>query len=173
MGEMAISFAPGRATRGRTMRFGGGDPGARVTTARDGSFRIPWVPAGKYKVNVSHDGHLAASCEPFDVAANGHVDGVKVELPPAARLKVHVRSKQTGQPVEGSVLQLTMGPDEGRDFGYTDGDGIATFESLKPGTWSIQPRDGFRGRGGDDSAAAPPTTVTCEAGQLAEITIDV
>jgi len=173
MGEMAISLSPGRGTRGRTMRFGGGDPGARVTTARDGSFRIPWVPAGKYKINVSHDGHLAASSEPFDVAANGNVDGVKVELPPAARLKVHVRSKQTGQPVEGSVLQLTMEP-EGRDFGYTDGDGVASFESLKPGTWSIQPRDGFRGgRGNDDAAAAPPTTVTCEAGKLAEITIDV
>ncbi|MSP15098.1 MAG: hypothetical protein EXR73_00555 [Myxococcales bacterium] len=171
--EFAISL--GGRGRGRTMRFGGGDdPGTRVMTARDGSFSVPWVPAGKYRVRVTHSGHLTASSEPVALAMNARVSDVKLEMPPAARLKVHVRNKATGQPVEGTGVQLST-ENEGGGFEMTDAEGVATFESLKPGTWNVSLRDiDFgRGRGGGGASDAPSTSIACEAGLTAETTIDM
>lgn len=180
-GEVRMEFAIaaggplGGGGRGaRTMRFGGpGDDNSRVASQRDGSFRIPWVPAGKYRVRVTHPAHLATTSDTVELAMNGHVEGLKVALPAAARLKVTVRSKADGRPLEGHSVQLGNDAD-GREFGFTDSDGVASFDSLAPGAWNITVREGggrASPRGGRNDSG-PQKTVTCEAGLTAETIVD-
>ena len=180
-GEVRMEFAIaaggpiGGGGRGaRTLRFGGpGDDNSRVASQRDGSFRIPWVPAGKYRVRVTHPAHLATTSDTVELATNGHVEGLKVALPAAARLKVTVRSKADGRPLEGHSVQLGNDTD-GREFGFTDSEGVASFDSLAPGAWNITVREGggrASPRGGRNDSA-PQKTVTCEAGLTAETIVD-
>ncbi len=165
---MAFNVVGGPIRGNRTMRFGGDDSATRVASSASGAFRIPWVPAGKYRLRLSHPDHLGATSEVLEMATNGHVENVKVSLPAAARLKVTVRSKADGRPLDSHTVQLTNDAD-GREFGFTDSDGVASFDSLAPGTWNITVH--ANGRGGRDNGA-PQKSVTCEAGLTAETIVD-
>ncbi len=173
--EFVVAGGPAGGRAGRTIRLGGDDPGTRVSTSADGTFRIPWVPAGKYRVRVSHPEHLGASSSELELATDAVVRDVSVEMALAARLKVHVRNKATGQPVAETAVSLSMEPD-GRAFAITDSQGVASFDSLAPGSWTATVRSigaPVRGRGGGGRGdAGPGTTIHCEAGLTAETTID-
>jgi protocatechuate 3,4-dioxygenase beta subunit len=176
--EFVVAEAPGGGRSGRSFRLGGDDPGSRASTAADGSFRIPWVPAGKYRVRISHPEHLAATSSDLDLATDAVVRAGDIELGLAARLKVHVRNKATGQPVTAAAVTLSMEPD-GHAFAMTDEQGVASFDNLAPGSWSVTlrgigaPRGRSGKRGGNRGASdVPSTTVHCEAGLTAETTID-
>ena len=165
--EVMIAFATGGRRGGamQQLRFGN-DPGARVSTDRDGRFRVPWVPAGKYRVSVTRPGYVETRSEEIEIAPNGHVDHVDVAMPSAATLLVHMRSKADGSILSGSPVQLEHESGESR-FGTTDAEGIARFESLQPGAWTATGRRSWSDSDGRKS------TVTCEAERVAEITIDV
>jgi uncharacterized GH25 family protein len=164
----AISLAPGgRGRRGGMQSYTfGGDPGrSQVMTDDDGHFRVPWVPAGKWKVSASHAGYLAAQSEAVELTANAKVDGVHLELAPAARLVVHMKSKGTGLPMANAPVDLST-EEGGRDFRVTDEDGAATFDSLKPGTWTVSGRKGF------NNNDPVKKTVDAPADRTTEVTID-
>ena len=166
----AVAFSVaggGRGRRGGIQSFSfGGDPSrSQVMSDADGHFRVPWVPAGKWKVSATHVGFLAAQSEAVELAANAKVDGVRIELPPAARLVVHMKSKGTGLPMAGAPVDLST-EDGGHDFRVTDDDGAATFDSLKPGTWTVSGRKGFNN---NDSVKK---SVDAPADRTTEVTID-
>src|SRR5262249_33972630 len=119
----------GRGRRGGMQTYSfGGDPGrSQVMTDVDGHFRVPWVPAGKWKVSATHPGYLPTQAEAVELAANAKVDGVRIELAPAARLVVHMKSKGTGLPIANAPVDLST-EEGGHDFRVTDDDGAATFE---------------------------------------------
>jgi protocatechuate 3,4-dioxygenase beta subunit len=169
MGDMVISFAAGRRGRGggQVMRFGGpGGADSRVTSDRDGHFRIPWVPAGKYRVTASHDGFLDTRSEEIEVTPSGHVNGADVALPPAARLRVKLRSKETGEALANCPVHLST-PEGDSSFAISDSEGIAHFDRLKPATWTASGQKSWNDRD------ARTQSVTCEAERTAEITIDM
>ncbi|MBM4016337.1 MAG: hypothetical protein FJ293_15415, partial [Planctomycetes bacterium] len=173
--DFVVEGNAGGGRAGRTFRLGGDNGGTRVSTATDGTFRIPWVPAGKYRVRISHPEHLAANSADIELASDAVVRDVEVAMALAARLKVHVRSKATGQPVANVAVTLSMPPD-GRAFAMTDDQGTASFDSLIPGSWSATVRDTIsapgRGRRGGGGEPGPGGTIHCEAGLIAETTID-
>ena len=176
-GEVSIAIAAGGPTGGgrrgggggfRSFRFGG-DGGSRVATDRDGHYRVPWVPAGKYKVSVRANGYLETQSDEVELAANGHVDGVNVALLPAAQLHVKVMSKADGKPAAGVSVQL-QSEDGNNDWSVSDADGIASFDSLKPGKWTATARRDF-----NPNAPADGNTKSadCAAGRVTEITMDL
>ncbi len=154
------SFAP--------IRFGDDMNSTQVMSDSNGHFRVPWVPAGKWKVSVSRSGFLPTQSEEIVVAANARVEGVKLEMPVAAQLIVHLKSKGTGQPIPNSPVELST-EDGGHSFGVTDEDGAAHFDSLKPGTWTVTGRKNFN----DGPNDGQKKTVETPADQTTEITIDV
>lgn len=165
-----VSFSPGgRGRRGngfQSFTFGGDSGRQQVMTDATGHFRVPWVPSGKWKVSASHTGFLAATSDPVELAANAKVEGVRLELPPAAQLIVHLKSKGTGMPMANAPVELST-EEGGHDFRMTDEDGAATFESLKPGTWTVSGRKGF-----NQSNDAVKKTVEAPADRTTEVTID-
>ncbi len=169
-GDVSFVFATGgpagrRGGMARSIRFGG-DAGTRVTTDRAGHFRVPWVPAGKYRVSANHDGFLGSQSDVIELPANGRVDGVTVALPPAAKLRVKLLSKSSGEALSSCRVQLES-EDGNSHFGFTDAEGIATFESLQPGTWTAT------GKRSWNDAEGSSRSVTCAAEKTAEITIDL
>jgi len=126
------------------------------------------VPTSKWKVSVSRSGFLPTQSEEIVVAANARVEGVKLEMPVAAQLIVHLKSKGTGQPIPNSPVELST-EDGGHSFGVTDEDGAAHFDSLKPGTWTVTGRKNFN----DGPNDGQKKTVETPADQTTEITIDV
>jgi protocatechuate 3,4-dioxygenase beta subunit len=165
--DFAVSFVMARrGGASQQIRFGGGRGGARVSTDRGGHFRVPWVPAGKYRVSVSKPGFLDSRSDEIEVAPNGHVGGMKIELAPAAKLVVKLRSKSTGQPLSGCPVQLRSEDDES-ETGFTTAEGVAIFESLKPGAWTAT------GKLSWNDADGQSTTVTCESERTTEITLDL
>jgi protocatechuate 3,4-dioxygenase beta subunit len=175
-GSFSIAVqAGGRGRGGRSfapIRFGDDLNTTQVMSDSSGHFRVPWVPAGKWKVSVSHAGFLTAQSEEIAVAANAHVEGVKLELPVAAQLIVHLKSKGTGQALSNAPVELST-EDGGHDFGVTDEDGAAHFDSLKPGTWTVTGRKTFGGPGNAGANDGQKKTVETPADQTTEITIDV
>jgi protocatechuate 3,4-dioxygenase beta subunit len=169
--SLAISVAPGGGGRGRrggmqSYTFGGDMGRQQVMTDATGHFRVPWVPSGKWRVSASHTGYLSAQSDPVELAANAKVEGVRLELPPAAQLIVHLKSKGTGMPMAGAPVELST-EEGGHEFRMTDEDGAATFESLKPGTWTVSGRKGF-----NNSNDAVKKTVEAPADRTTEVTID-
>jgi uncharacterized GH25 family protein len=165
--RVAIGAGGGGGRAPRAFRFGGGgDGGGRVTTDRTGHFRAPWVPAGKYRVSARRNGFLEAQSDEFEIATNGHVEHADVALAPAAMLHVTVRSKATGLVQANCAVQVESETGES-DWRTTDTDGVARFDSLKPGTWSVTARHSF------DSEEGTKSSTACEAGHTAEITVDL
>jgi hypothetical protein len=136
-----------------------------VKSGGDGRYRIPWIPAGKYRVSVRKAGFVAASSAEVEIEANGHAPGVDVKMPPAALLKVRVLSKATGEPVEGAPVQLSM-ESGGSRFQMTDESGIAGFDDLDPGTWTASVRRSFQ------ESENTERSIVCEADVTQELTID-
>ena len=87
-------------------------------------------------------------------------------LTPAAKLVVHLRSKATGEVLSSCPVQLES-DDHDSQFGMTDAEGIARFDSLKPGGWKATGKRSWNDSEGQESS------VTCEAELTAEITIDL
>jgi len=177
--DVAFTFAVqttggrGRGGRGtQTLRFGDDMNQTQVASDATGHFRVPWVPAGKWKVTVNHPGFLEATSEDVVVAANAHVEGVKLELGAAAQLVVHLKSKGTGQALPNAPVELTT-EDGGHNYGVTDETGEAHFDSLKPGTWTVTGRKSFGSPGGGGANDGQKKTVEAPADRTTEITIDV
>jgi hypothetical protein len=177
--DVAVAFAVQGSGRGRggrftqSLRFGDDMNQTQVTSDETGHFRVPWVPAGKWKVTVNHPGFLEGTSEEVAVAANAHVEGVKIELAAAAQLVVHLKSKGTGQALPNAPVELST-EDGGHNFGVTDETGEAHFDSLKPGTWTVTGRKSFGGPGGGGGANdGQKKTVDAPADRTTEITIDV
>lgn len=167
--SVAISVAGGgRGRRGgfQSFTYSGDGSRSQVMTDATGHFSVPWIPAGKWRISASHTGFLGQQSDPVDLAANAKVDGIHLELPPAAQLIVHMKSKGTGMPMAGAPVDLST-EDGGHEFRVTDENGAATFESLKPGTWTVSGRRGF-----NSSSDAVKKTVEAPADRTTEVTID-
>ena len=124
------------------------------------------MPAGKYRVSVTSSGYLETKSDDIEVKQNASVGGIDLALPSAAKLTVKLRSKSNGQPLANCPVQLQSSEDES-NWGSTDAEGIARFESLKPGTWTATGKKSWNDADGQSS------TATCEAGRTSEITIDL
>ena len=164
----------GRGGRGGMGGMGGG---AQVTTDAEGRFELKGVQAGaSLVVRASKAGFAGGESAPIEAAAGGSKSDVRVQLMKGATVNVSLSSSQAfafviatydGTDAKGVQPKAAMA-----------GNGKATLEGLRPGTWRITMRTGMGGmmggRGGNQNAGGsndPVQIVTVTAGQTIDVTL--
>lgn len=120
-------------------RVGGGQEG--YYSESDGTFRIPFVAAGKYRVTAAKDGYGQESIEPVQLMEAGDVaSNCDIQLSPGCSLSGRVVDAATEAPLARAFVQ---GRDEsGRPLllagsVMTDSDGRFRLSGLRPGAVSL------------------------------------
>ncbi len=123
-----------------------------ASTARNGTFAIPGLAAGKYQIFVNagcnNNGNYASSSYPRLVsAADGvTVKGIDVYLQPGGIVSGTVTSAATGEPLGGICVA-----DGNGDFGVTASNGTYRFDQLSAGRTTMA----FGGGCGSGGSYAP------------------
>jgi protocatechuate 3,4-dioxygenase beta subunit len=114
---------------------------ARSFDARSGAFALEKLPAGKYVLTASAEGHPPAQSAPIDVDAGRTVRGVKIVVPRGGRLSGRVVDEATKKAIVGAVVSLdgmTTSQANAVKSATTDNRGAFTLEGAPPGPFSIR-----------------------------------
>ena len=123
---------------------------AQSLTTENGSFRFDHLQAGKYRLDATRRGYIAAGYQDHDgfvtaivTGRNLSSDGIRLELLPTAII-VGVVTDDSGEPVGGAqvhLFRLDQYTGEGKIVGAgqdtTDDSGTYEFARLKTGTYFV------------------------------------
>ena len=126
----------------------------------DGSFTIEWGPEGVYRVVASHAQFMRARGTAFKLAENDRVDGQDLSMGEAGTLVVTVKDSETRRLAPRTMVQMQRTDAAGSEMRLTDADGVARFDGLAPGQWTVSTRMSFRGRRGRGDEAEDPSEDT-------------
>ncbi|MDQ2711545.1 MAG: carboxypeptidase regulatory-like domain-containing protein [Acidobacteriota bacterium] len=127
------------------VRTGSGETIADLETESNGSFEVPELPAGEYRIEVSKPNYVGAT---LPLRVGGEVSGSFVaRLIRCGVITGHVLDSE-GQPVHGATLFATSRPSEGgalRPFArfergheaQVDGNGEYRLFNLPPGQYAV------------------------------------
>ncbi|MDI1443211.1 carboxypeptidase regulatory-like domain-containing protein [Polyangium sp. 6x1] len=116
-----------------------------------GAFRLEKLPAGKYVLGASAEGHPPGKSESVEVEVGQTVRNVRIALPRAATLSGTVRDEETRKPIAGATVRLD-GVAGGGGFDIaapvtTDAEGAFSLVGVPPGPFSVRvERDGYKSR---------------------------
>lgn len=174
-----------------------GPPATRsVRTAADGSYTIDELEAGRYQIRYGRPTQMVKASEEIEVPAN--TESLRRDLRlRSGKVRIAVRSKRTGEPIEGAEVSLLRGGEAGRPrerrmvmismtvegngpgetttmaMGNqrvkTDVDGVAQIEDVPAGTWLVQVSDRGHARFDlPDQVVTEGATTDCGTVQLEE-----
>lgn len=115
-------------------------PVRRTVTDAHGNYTFEGLAPGQYRIWSNHAGQTSRSRSlrgmKVALAESGKTDPVKLQLHPAASVKVRVTNHQTGQPVPNAVVHVGQDNLQHCNFA-TDTNGQVTVDSLGAGRWDI------------------------------------
>lgn len=139
--RVAIENMDQAAPGGVRMSFRVGGAADGYYSSSDGTFRIPFVAAGKYRLTAAKDGYGQESIEPVQLMEAGDVaSNCDIQLSPGCSLSGRVVDAATDAPLAQAFVQ---GRDEsGRPLllagsVMTDSDGRFRLSGLRPGTVTL------------------------------------
>lgn len=127
---------------GATVKLHRGDESPQSTASDiQGKFRFDAIPAGEYRVTISHPAHMPLdrrhSARPFLLSATNPEVRLRAELVPFARISGRVLSP-TNQPIAGIPVGLRRIWDGHWIMTtWTAKDGTFEFNTLEPATWIL------------------------------------
>lgn len=117
----------------------GGSFAAAVQMRRslsDGSFVLPGVGSGTYRLQVDHDHMEFLETDSFKVSGAGTVDLAPVRLAAGCAIEGHVRDLE-GRPDPGAIVLLAHETGEFSSTYPTDGEGFFRAGRLTPGAYRV------------------------------------
>lgn len=156
---------------GATLMSGPGGEGSKAMTDQDGRFQLRGVqPDTDLVLEARGGGFQPSRSEELSVPAGALEDGVEIVMMEAGQLLVRVTGAD-GQPAGMSVVTARFEGEGGEEIEpkvQMARDGKASFEGLRPGTWSVTAA--LMGESFQDSE---PTMVEVVAGEQAELPLQL
>jgi protocatechuate 3,4-dioxygenase beta subunit len=111
---------------------------AVATTAGDGSFEIPHLPASTVRLRVSHPDHLERRTEDLVLDGRGVLELPGIQLLAGGGLRGTVHRTDGGPDADAIVmLQPRDGTNIGARTASTDAEGRYEFRGLRPGSYQL------------------------------------